>query len=190
MNMPRGSWTVFNIPPSHYHCQLHNFAWERAPHVHDVVLEFLEKVMQEKAPHLVLLGPPGTGKSHLLYGIYRWAVLQENLMVTHALHVPSFCDRVKGLFDSGLDPFDEVKPSKFLIALDDIFGRELSNYDLRTTIPKVLEIVNHNRAALVATTNYTVDELTDILAPHEADRLLERATVVEVQGESYRLSDA
>lgn len=185
-----GSWTIYNVPASHRHSQLSNFVWDRAKHAVAPIQKFLENTQKQLAPHLLLLGPPGTGKTHLLYSIYRWAVLQSDLLRVRALHVPSFCDAVKKTFDAGGDLFEEVTPAKYFLAYDDIFGRELSKYDLQTTIPRLLEIANHNRAALVATTNYTVEEMGALLAPHELDRLLERATVIQFGGKSNRITNA
>lgn len=188
-----GSWTVFNIPDTHHASQLLTFDWSRLPQGEKIkagVVEFLQKVEAEEAPHLLLLGQQGTGKSHLLYGIYRWAVLRTDLTNVCALHVPIFCDNVKRSFSGGADPFDEVKPAKYLLAYDDIFGRELSKHDMQVTIPRLLEIANHNKAALVVTTNYTLPEIQSMLPPHEVDRLLERGTIIQFTGPSSRLMNA
>jgi DNA replication protein DnaC len=69
------SWTIFRLPRSHHHCFLWNFEWNEVQpaSLHERVLAFLHGVQDNKAPHLILTGDPGAGKSHISVGLYRAA---------------------------------------------------------------------------------------------------------------------
>lgn len=71
----QGSQTVFGVPPSHRGKQLANYDWSARPNTAERVAQFIYAAEAGKAPHLILTGSVGTGKTHIAVGLYRWAVL-------------------------------------------------------------------------------------------------------------------
>lgn len=144
---------------------------------------------EEPSPNLLFLGPPGTGKTHLGVGIYRWAVAMTDLTEAVYVHIPSFCDEVKRSFDErgGPDPFDPIRSARFLLILDDIFGRDLSDWEKANVVPRLVDMAYQNRASLVLSSNVALSQIEEILRQHEVSRILENATVLKFRGEDHRL---
>lgn len=181
--------TVFGLPRSHWHCTLNNFDWSSWPQKEARVAEVLGGMEAGEAPHILMTGPPGVGKTHLAVGLYRWAAAKRDLRAAHFVHVPSFCDKVKASFDEegAGDPFARVEDARFLLALDDVFGRELSPWEARNVIPRLIGAAYRNDAALVATMNPTLEEAKDLVEYHEMSRLLQDGQIWRFEGEDRRL---
>jgi DNA replication protein DnaC len=190
------SQAIYGIERSHYHCTLENFEWE-SEEKKEKTLDFLIQLQDrvngnldtgQPPPHMLCMGPPGNGKTHLSVAIYRWAVLRSNARLCHWLNVPKFCDEVKNSYDgSVLDPFDEVNDARTLLVLDDLLGRDLSAYESGTIVNRLIDTAYRNGAGLIVTTNYKLQELADRFHQHELSRILENCTVLNFKGEDRRL---
>lgn len=187
----RSSETVHRVPRSHWDCHLHTYRWdwlENGERVRAAVDAFVTGLATRQAPHLLLLGERGLGKTHLAVGIYRAAVYELDLSRAALVHVPSFCDEVKAGFNDrdAPDPFDDLRRADVAV-IDDLFGRMLTEWEITQVVPRLIDEPYRRRAAMVVTANPSLDEIRATLDPHEVSRLLERATVVNMRGQDRRL---
>lgn len=179
--LPAGSWTIFGLPRSHWHCQFENFQWEKTKpgSLRGELLGFIEAVQAGEAPHLILNGPPGIGKSHLGVSLYRWAVTEFGTLEAVWVNVPNFCSRVKASFDQGHpDPFEDYREARKLVVMDDLFGKKLSPYEGSQIIPQMIDIAHMNNAAMVFTMNPHHKFIYDHLDAHEASRIFLNSTII------------
>jgi len=184
--------TVFRLPKSHWHAHLWNFVWERArpARLQEHVLAFLHGVEDGRAPHLILTGPPGSGKTHVGIGVYRVATVTWGTELATWLNVPAFCERVKRAYDqSVLDPWYDVEAARRLVVLDDLFGKELSQHETNQILVRLLDTCYQNHAALLVTMNPSPQpdgkwpEIYARFNPHEISRLLAESTVIPMQAD-------
>lgn len=179
------SWTVYRLPRSHWHAHLHNFAWDRVTpkSLPTRIATFVQAVADGNAPHLILTGEPGIGKSHLGVGVYRalTAILGTAVVSWH--NVPAFFEAVKRSYDSDYDPWTEFEDARRLVVLDDFFGREFTPHEKDLLVPRLLGVASENNAALLITMNPDVQELPQRLHRHEISRLLADATIIPMTAE-------
>lgn len=188
-NIP-SSETIYSIPRNHHHCHLHNFEWNKVSlgeRGKKTVETFLEEWREGGDPHLILVGQPGLGKTHIAIGIMRFCVYHTDLSNGVYVHVPDFCIKVKKSFNKNdfVDPFYRIENAN-LVVLDDIFGRELTQWESEHVIPRLISTAYDNAAALVVTTNYGKEGIQNRLHPHEASRLFANSKLLIFKGEDQR----
>lgn len=175
------SWTVFRLPRSHWHCALDNFQWDavRPASLQERLAAVMQQIADGGAPHLVMTGGPGIGKTHLGVVLYRQAAAVLGTELVTWLNVPDFCERVKQSYGGDQpSPWADVEAARRLVVLDDLFGRELTAHERSQVIVRLLDVIYQNNAALIVTMNPSVNELPVLLLPHEISRLLAGATVI------------
>jgi DNA replication protein DnaC len=167
---------------------LDNFVWDavRPPALRTHVEQFLTEIEAAvQAPHLLLTGAPGLGKTHIGVGIYRWAVARFGTMLATWLNVPVFCDQVKTTYTSTdtRDLFADYAEARRLVVLDDLFGRDLTAHEAGQVVYRLLDTAYQNGAAVLVTMNKEVEELPARLPQHETSRLLAQATIIPLKGD-------
>ncbi len=141
---------------------------------------------------LLLQGPPGVGKSHLATALGLRAI-ESGFSVCFA-RIDELLHQLKR--DADINPA-RLKHKKYmssaLLVIDEFgyqaFDREEANLFFR--------VVNHRyrRGSIAITTNKGIASWPEVLAGDEVlagailDRLLHSATVLNIQGRSYRLRD-
>ena len=186
MDNTQESSTVFRLPRSHWHCHAHNFEWDgvRPRALQEHYEKFLTEATEGGAPHLILTGDPGIGKSHLGVAAYRWMALREGTELVTWLNVPLFCDEVKTSYTTGAyTPFDAYQDARRFVVLDDLFGRGLTPHEASQILCRLLDIAYQNGAGILLTMNPPVEALAEQLHPHEISRLLAEATIIPMQAE-------
>lgn len=187
-NQSDGS-TVFRLPRSHWHCTLSNFEWGnvRPEQLRSRIEAFLPEIETGGAPHILLTGDPGIGKTHLGVAAYRWAAARLGTGAVTWLNVPEFCERVKrGYGGSDPDPWEDYEGAQRLVVLDDLFGKELSSHEKDQIVTRLLDTAYLNNAAVLMTMNQDVEELKARLPPHEVSRLLAKHTAIRMKSDKDR----
>ena len=147
----------------------------------------------ERNENIVLLGPSGTGKTHLAiaFGLLAaqrgWKVrftTAADLIIT--LEAAQRQGRIK-------DVMHRVVAAPKLLIVDEIgylpFGREQANLFFQVVARR------YEKGSLVLTSNLAFGSWDDafaadaVLTAAMLDRILHHATVVQISGESYRLKD-
>jgi len=146
----------------------------------------------EKGQNAILIGNPGTGKTHLAIGLGIRACL-ENYKVLF-VSVPSFITQMKESLSSRTLHAAQNKFEKYdLVILDELgyisFDKEGAELLFTALSLRV------GRKSTVITTNLSFDRWNEIfhdpvITAAIVDRLTHRAIIVDMMGDSYRIKDS
>jgi DNA replication protein DnaC len=156
------------------------------------VAELASCAFVERAENVVLLGPPGVGKTHLAiaFGVEASKRRLSVKFTTAARLVASLAEaRTAGTFSRRLMGF--VRPS--LLIIDEIGFLPLDAGEASLLFEVVCR--RYERGSIVLTSNKSYGEWGEVfsgdtvIATAILDRLLHHSTTISIKGESYRLKD-
>jgi DNA replication protein DnaC len=145
----------------------------------------------ERAHNVVILGPPGVGKTHLAIALGVKAV-EAGYSVLFLTLETLMTRLMKALHENRLErSLQQLVYPKVLI-IDEIGYLPLSNVEASLFFRLVVR--RYERASLVVTSNKSFLDWGEVfndpvLATAILDRLLHYATTLNIKGESYRLKD-
>ena len=133
---------------------------------------FLKALSEGERKVLILVGDPGTGKTHLLYAMaYLAAISQGGSMRVNYISQPHYLSKVKAGFDDPHKRVERVTGSRALF-LDEIgYGRQ-TDWE-KATINELLHHAWQSGQALVLATDIGWERLGSFLDRRIKDRLIE-----------------
>lgn len=156
------------------------------------VAELASCAFVERAENVVLLGPPGVGKTHLAIALGAEAAKRRMQVkfTTAARLVASLSEaRTAGTFSRRLQSF--VRPR--LLIVDEVGFLPLDAGEASLLFEVVCR--RYERGSIVLTSNKSYGEWGEVfsgdtvIATAILDRLLHHSTTISIKGESYRLKD-
>lgn len=156
------------------------------------VAELASCAFVERAENVVLLGPPGVGKTHLAIALGAEAARRRMQVkfTTAARLVASLSEaRSAGTFSRRLQSF--VRPR--LLIVDEVGFLPLDTSEASLLFEVVCR--RYERSSIVLTSNKSYGEWGEVfsgdtvIATAILDRLLHHSTTISIKGESYRLKD-
>jgi DNA replication protein DnaC len=156
------------------------------------VLELSGCAFVERAENVVLLGPPGVGKTHLAIALGIEAARRriQTKFTTAAKMMASLSEaRTSGTFTRRLATY--VRPR--LLIIDEVGFLPLGAEEASLLFEVVCRRYEHSSIVLTSNKSYgawaEVFSGDEVIATAILDRLLHHATTISIKGESYRLKD-
>ena len=172
--------------------QLNNFDFQFQPNIDERQIRELETLaFAHRQENILLLGPPGVGKSHLGIGLCMEAV-NKGMTVYFTSMDRLLLDLSKAQNEGKLERRWKVYQRPAILMIDEIGYTNLN----RVTGNLFFQLVcmRYEQGSMILTSNKGFGEWGELmgdtaLATAILDRLLHHAHVVNIRGESYRMKE-
>lgn len=146
----------------------------------------------ERKQNIIVLGPSGTGKTHIALGLGLVAC-QKRLKLRFTTAAALVHDLIEAQDERKLQRLQKQLTSQNLLIIDELGFVPLS----KTGAELLFEIISqcYERSSIIITSNLPFDEWTEVfgterLAGVLLDRLTHQVQILEMNGESYRLKQS
>ena len=170
-----------------------NFDKGRSPTAYESCLKYSKGIIDnvKQGRGLLLYGPVGTGKTHLVAGIIDYIARIKKrqfpgniifITMINLLAELRFSVQEQGKTESLIREFQKCS----LLIIDD-FGTEKETDWTAETIYKIINYRYEELKPIIITTNSNIKEFFDYFDERLASRIMETCATVTLQGEDYRL---
>lgn len=178
--------------------------WEDVP---ENIIKLFEQ-MPKSRKGLYIHGAVGTGKTHIVYALYRNAPIKCRFFVKETSRYsnndePSYKE-IRALFWNSTELFREMRldfdrpreerkrvedaliEHEGLLFIDDIGSEKISDWVLETFYLIINKRYNE-KLPIIFTSNYTVRELADRIGERIASRIVETCDIIKLEGGDRRV---
>jgi DNA replication protein DnaC len=182
------------VPRSLVHASFENFraANDEQKLALETCVDFVERFDPTSGRGLLLVGPPGVGKSHLCVAILRALRDQHPLLTSVFAEVPIFLDEVQSNIGkpSSEDRFDATHRARVcrLLVLDDLSAERKTQYT-RDVLAQIMRLRTGALRPMLVTTNAKPRQLNSYFGEATVSRVVQVSTEVFVGGKNLRIDD-
>lgn len=143
------------------------------------------EAMKESRKGLYIFGKVGTGKTHIVYALYKQC--QKLKFKCRFYNSIDILDKIKDDYrNSDVYNLKSILDYKGLLIIDDIGAEKITDWVLET----FYRIVNQryeNMLPVIFTSNFSLDELADRLGERIPSRIVGSCEIIELTGKDKRL---
>jgi len=174
---------------------LTDFDWQFNPklpkkYCHELLtLKFIQR-----GEDTIIIGSPGTGKSHVAQAISHAALLASYRVIYREAHI-LFTEIFEATQFEERKKYFKVLSDADLVVIDDLFLRKRLPQDAADDLQEVIMNRYSARKSTIITSNRIIEDWGKCLGDNAVasailDRLLHRGHMLKFQGKSYRLREA
>lgn len=161
-----------------------NFDQSKFPSAYEKVKSYAEQFGNNCGESLLLIGNPGTGKTHLAAAATNYIVRNMGISVKFG-NFPELLENMKTSFGTEKDIGRELIDVPLLV-IDDL-GKERQSEWSRSVIYRVINGRYENYAPIIITTNETMMTLRSNIGEATFSRIIEMCEGIDMNGEDYRI---
>lgn len=178
------------VYPRYENCSFDNFE-------SDIDISILKKPKEIKN-NVILIGKPGTGKTHLAYAILNQLAEKKELTKGYKFYKSDFLeyatikeiiDNIRKCWGKEADNFDREVVSRYkdvpLLIIDEI-GVQYGSESERIELYEIFNERYNNMLPIIAISNFNRKQIEKTLGLRITDRLFGSATILEFTGDSKR----
>lgn len=166
-----------------------SFEKERNPVAYQIAYQYAKNFSDEQEEGLIIIGNPGTGKTHLAAAIANYCITHHETKLKFGNFV-DILDSIRKTFheQTESEQRDEIiqKLQQMPLLIIDDLGKEKTSEWTREILYRIVNYRYAECKPLIITTNLTPEQLAKSTDPATVSRIIEMCKGVQMTGRSFR----